>query len=175
MAQHAFIDESKVGGLTLYAAILPAESVTSARLAMNAARPKGASRLHFCKESDRVRKAALPVICELPMTVYEFDFREVPERVARGEALRAVVDELPGLDVTRVVLEQDDSVVAFDRRMLSEALKRVADPFEFQHMRATQEPLLWIPDAVAWCHRHKRQEWRARVRPFVVRARRDAA
>ena len=37
---------------------------------------------------------------------------------------------------------------------------------EYEHLRAREEPLLWVPDAVAWCY-GAGGDWRRRVSPLV--------
>ncbi len=66
------------------------------------------------------------------------------------------------------LLEQDDSTVKSDRRILFEATGKhgLRDQLTYHHLRAKQEPMLWIPDAVAWCL-DQGGEWPARVRPLI--------
>ncbi|WP_245266963.1 hypothetical protein [Saccharomonospora piscinae] len=63
-----------------------------------------------------------------------------------------------------LVLETDDSVVEWDKRLLYRRVREVgcADTLQYRHLRAHEEPLLMIPDAVSWCW-HRGGEWRARI------------
>ena len=66
-------------------------------------------------------------------------------------------------------LEQDDSLIESDRRVLYERV-RVAGcehTLRYEHKAAHEECLLAIPDAVAWCWA-KGGEWRRRAEPIVA-------
>ena len=69
-----------------------------------------------------------------------------------------------------LVLAQDDSTLKSDRRILFEAAGKygIRDQLTYHHLRAKQEPMLWIPDAVAWCLA-KGGEWPDRVRPLITK------
>lgn len=52
-----------------------------------------------------------------------------------------------------MVLELSDGDLAADRRTLFEAVRRQCvsgQSLRYDHLRAPAEPLLWVPDAVAW-------------------------
>lgn len=72
-------------------------------------------------------------------------------------------------DATRLVLEQDDSLLAWDARRLWEITGQVGcrDTLRYSHARASEELLLAVPDAVAWCWA-KGGHWRDRIRPAVT-------
>jgi hypothetical protein len=67
------------------------------------------------------------------------------------------------------VLELDDSLEAQDRLVIREQLRKAdrQDALRYEHRRAYEEPLLSIPDAVAWswC---KSSRWRKLVDPLVT-------
>lgn len=67
-----------------------------------------------------------------------------------------------------LVLEQDDTLLDFDRRTLYGAVRRARYPdLRYEQQRAAAEPLLALPDAVAWC-RARGGEWRRRVEPVIT-------
>jgi hypothetical protein len=59
-----------------------------------------------------------------------------------------------------------------DRRWLYQRVRKAGctETLEYRHLRAYEEPLLAIPDAVAWCW-VKGGEWRGRVEPLVEHVR----
>lgn len=67
------------------------------------------------------------------------------------------------------MIERDDSLVRQDRQTLYEAVAKAGcrDTMRYDHLRAHEECLLSIPDAVAWCWSHGRP-WRGRVAPMVT-------
>ncbi len=66
------------------------------------------------------------------------------------------------------MIEQDDSLVRSDQVTLYRAVRRngVESSLVYEHMSPRMEPLLWIPDAVAWCWA-KGGVWKERVLPLV--------
>jgi hypothetical protein len=59
-----------------------------------------------------------------------------------------------------------------DRRWLYQRVREAGctETLRYRHLRAHEEPLLAIPDAVAWCWA-KGGEWRSRVEPLVEHVR----
>lgn len=51
--------------------------------------------------------------------------------------------------------------------MIASRLRYEAERPEYRQLPAKQEPLLWISDAVAWCHQ-RGGEWREMSAPIVV-------
>jgi hypothetical protein len=66
-------------------------------------------------------------------------------------------------------LEQDDSLVRSDTQHLIEFTRTAGckDTLRYEHLRPTSEPLLAIPDAVAWCWA-KGGDWQRRIEPVVT-------
>lgn len=74
-------------------------------------------------------------------------------------------------DDTLLVLEQDDSLIVWDRRQLYTLAKQAhLDRLRYEHRRASTEQLLAIPDAIAWCWA-KGGHWRRRIEPVVATVR----
>jgi hypothetical protein len=72
---------------------------------------------------------------------------------------------------TMLVLEQDDTLIASDRKLLYEAARKAscAETLRYVHRRAAAEQLLALPDAVAWCWA-KGGDWRTTaLRPRETR------
>lgn len=65
MPVHTFVDEVKESGYLLLAAMLPPDSLASARKALRKLTLPGQHRPHFHKESDRQRRAILSGILGL--------------------------------------------------------------------------------------------------------------
>lgn len=83
------------------------------------------------------------------VTVY--DASDVRHRAPRDAALERIADDLAKMGAGRLVLERDDSVHDSDRRVIRERCQ-VPDCLGllvYEHMKAHEEPLLGIPDAVA--------------------------
>jgi hypothetical protein len=83
----------------------------------------------------------------------------------RALCMAQLVADLVTLDVERLVVETADAAVATDRLVLYDAVRLhgATDRLRYVHMRAREETLLAVPDAIAWCW-SKGGEWRASLR-----------
>ena len=88
---------------------------------------------------------------------------------ARQACLRGVISYADYAGATRLVLERDDSLLAWDARRLWEITGEVGcrDTLRYSHARASEELLLAIPDAIAWCWA-KGGDWRRRICPVIT-------
>jgi hypothetical protein len=132
----------------------------------------GQRRIHMHGEQDRRRRAIVSAVAALnvSVTVYDADRNYGTDFLARAACLAALVgDHAAAKGDTRVVIERDESLVRFDKQRLIELTRNagVRDTFHYEHLRAFEEPLLALPDIVAWCWARS-TEWRRRVRPIVT-------
>lgn len=168
MPQHAFVDESFEGGYVMAVATAADGHVTARRATVRRLFRHGQSRIHFKKENDARRKQILACIGapDLPVRVYVTENGLGARRACRERIVPDVVE----LGVTRLVLERDDAVVEADRRTLFELTGKHAD-LAYRHLRASEDPLLCVADAVAWCYA-KGGRGRLRIAAFttVIRA-----
>lgn len=165
---HAFVDESKVRGLVVACTISDPSALVASRKAMQALRANGQRRIHFTKESDPRRRKICSAICDLDLEVRVYDTTTIrDQRQGRRSALDAVVRDLARDGGSSLVIEQDDSLVDADRATLYAAVRRHdAADLSYRHERPTQEPLLWVSDAVVRCY-VKGGDWRRRVEPVI--------
>ena len=131
----------------------------------------GQRRLHMKTERDSRRRQIVAALVEarVKVVVYDAGRRYRTDLQARGECLRGVVaDAARWVGSTRLVLEQDDSLVRWDSQRLIELAREAGcrDRLGYGHERAAAEQLLAVPDAVAWCW-GRGGDWRRRVEPVV--------
>jgi hypothetical protein len=166
---HAFLDENKERRLTVVVAIVAPEDLATCRRSMSGLVLPGQNRVHFTKERDSRRGQILNVICGLPLVadVYQSS-PETSARQARPETLRMVIRDLASQQASRLVIEQDDSVFTTDKAVLYQAVRQagVKDLLRYDHLRPQSEPLLWVPDAIAWCLA-RGGSWLTRVQPVI--------
>ena len=159
-----YADETKAKGLLIAAAFVsPADTQQCRRTLRDLGCP------HFAKEGDQRRKLACSRIAEMPVTVRIYDAsRTKDEKAARTAALWAMVEDIGAHGARYLVLDQDDSTVTSDRRTHYQAVRkhRLLDQLEYTHKKFRAEPLLCIPDAVAWCI-NRGPEWRQRIAPLI--------
>ena len=130
----------------------------------------GTRRLHFVKEANASKRKALAVIATLPITHLVVEVtpqRGGPPPRARG--LVALAEWASSAGATAIVLERDPTEVERDRRALFAGLSRTTSrtALGYRHADPEREPLLWIPDAVAWSWT-RGGEWRRAVRGLGV-------
>lgn len=164
-----YIDESKTKGYTIVAAtVLPADA-RAVRKALSDLRMPGQRRIHFVTEGDSRRRKILSALCDMGLESRVYHARGMDEPDAREACLAHVIEDAATFGVTRIVIEQDDSVVEFDRRVLYRELnaRGLRDRVSYTHEKPAVEPLLWIPDAVAWSFA-RGGEWTNRVSPLIT-------
>jgi hypothetical protein len=129
----------------------------------------GQRRLHFTHESDGRRKRILDAIAELQPTATIYDGSTHQRRQQREACLNGLVSNLATTGTRMMVLETDESVIDLDRKLLYQATRRYGchETLEYRHLRAHEEPLLAIPDAIAWCWQRGGQ-WKLRAQEFVA-------
>lgn len=154
MPVHAFVDESKVRGLLVVAAALEPRDLASARKSMRSMLLPRQTHVHFVKERSSRKAQIADAIAELPVRFNVYDASAInDQRMARRACLERLVFDLADVGAHRLVIEQDDSLVRSDQQVLYRAVREngVQDMLTYEHLPARSEPLLWIPDAVAWC------------------------
>ncbi|MES2169456.1 MAG: hypothetical protein V4479_01855, partial [Actinomycetota bacterium] len=90
-------------------------------------------------------------------------------RSARDAAFAELTTQLSELDVGRLIIESCDQ----DRRDVQVIGDRLAalgllGSIDIHHMNPHDEPLLWIPDAIAWAYGKGSKEWRSLVAPMIT-------
>lgn len=160
------IDETKAKGYVLVAVACPDDTVRSLRQSVSELVLPRQRSLHMKSESSVRRKAIAGAIAALSLDVSVIDAstgagRE-PDR--RRRALAALIGEV-GSD-THLVFDRDETMEAIDRRYLSSL------PFErrpsYVHVSRHEEPLLALPDVIAWCWA-RGGDWRRLLLPLALK------
>ncbi len=168
--KHAFVDESTVRGYLLAAVLLPASALVASRRQLRQLVLPGQRRIHFTKERDDRRQRILDVIVTLKPHVIIYDATSHSDaRKGRALCLTQLIADLTEARAERVVIETDDAAIASDRAVLYEAVRSygVEDSLRYDHLRAREEVLLALADAVAWCW-NKGGKWRSRIERHMV-------
>jgi hypothetical protein len=164
----AFVDESIRGQRYLLGCVLvEARSLASTRLELNGL-TEARRRIHFHSESPKRRREILAAIAEMPVSTVVFIAKSkqgVREGDARAACLADLVRTLQVSGVQRLVIEsrQDDRA---DVAVIERA--RTREPrLVFEHRRPSDDPMLWIADAVTWAVGAGR-EWRDLIEPVLA-------
>lgn len=155
MTRNAFVDESQRKDLDAVAALaVPHANVAATRQAVTRSLAvPGRVRRHFVREPDTARRTMLAAFAALPdvavLVVTTPGLGRVIDQRARCLAFLAaalVEDGLSHLTLDHI----DPTQAARDRHALYPALAAVGAEYHHEPEHST-EPLLWVPDAVAWC------------------------
>lgn len=160
----AFVDESVRGDIYIICAtqVSQRDLVETRKKVRSLPRP-GRRRIHFNKEGDRYRRSLLTSFAKMGVSSVIYVVRHADLQAARTAILQKVVSEMKEDRVVRLVLESRANQDTKDREDILYALRISPIPsFTYDHLPASNEPLLWIPDAVAWSW-GKGGEWRRQV------------
>lgn len=171
--QHVFVDETKAKGYLLVAAVVGSAELGASRRAIKSLFLPGQSRLHFTSERSARRNQILDALMKLSVTAVIFDasgYRN-PAR-ARDACLVSLVGYLGEIRARRLVLERDDAAQHSDNVILYRSIRKagLAEHLRYYHLRAHDECLLAIPDALAWCWA-RGGRWRTKAEKLVVNVR----
>ena len=163
-----FVDESKTKGYTMVAAIIADDAVSALRRDVRSLVLSGQRRIHFTKERDERKRLILSRLIHLGVRAQVFYCAAKSAVVGREVCLTALVSYAAEQKCFRIVFERDESIERADRKFLyGEVRKRgLADVFKYDFKVPHDEPLLWIPDAIAWSH-VKGGDWKRRIKPLV--------
>lgn len=168
---HVFVDESKKADYLLVAAVFLPGDVESARKSIRALHKPGQRRLHMVKESPARQGIILTTIAALgaEVTIYAAGagYRTNIER--RAACLKRLVEDAARAGHSRLILEPEEGEQERDRRLLFAQTRRLgcSDTLTYDHQTAATEPLLAVPDAIAWAMA-RGGESRRRATPLVA-------
>src|SRR5206468_2749532 len=154
MAEHAFADEYKERCYLVAAAIFPSADLARARRTIGRLVLPGQRRIHFANERDSRRRQIVNVIVDLAPEVIIYDASaHRGDHARRAACLTQAVADLIKRQAELFVLERDDTSLEGDKRLLYRELRAAeqGDNLRYRHLRAHEEPLLAVPDAMAWC------------------------
>lgn len=167
----AFIDESLRPGRYLLACVVILEDdVGAARRQAGKLLLRGQRTVHFQDEGDRRRRAIIGALAEVSMLATVYSCRHRVGRgaeAARAACLASAVADLQATEkAVHMLIESRETADRFDRATILGARERTP-LLTFEHVRPTEDPLLWVPDCLAWAV-GAGGEWRRRVPDWTV-------
>lgn len=165
---HVFVDESKSKAYYVAASVVVPADVTAARKSILALCRAGQRRVHFKSESDSSRNAFLAGAILTGLQTRLYVARNMSDKDARTLCLERLLDDLVKAKARKLVLESDESLEQADRRTIAQRLRLTGggEGLQYMHCKAHEEPLLWVSDAVAWCHQ-RGGDWVRKAAPLV--------
>ncbi len=168
MSVHAFVDESQRGPYLVSAVLIDPRELAETRTRLRAMLLSGQRRLHFAQERPPRRRSLLSAMSGLSVRVRLYESTE-KEEIARQLSMARLLADLVAMRGQRVVIEsREASLDLRERRQIAMAVQAGTAPASlvYNHLRAHEEPLLWVADAVAWAY-GARGEWRPRVAGLI--------
>lgn len=168
---HVFVDESKKQDYLLVAAVIIPGELGLARKTVRGLQKPGQRRLHMVKESPARQHTILSTLGTIgaQVTIYQASvgYRTNIER--RGACLERLVEDIATAGCARLMLESEQGEEERDRRLLYRETGRrgCRDSLAYDHATAAAEPLLAIPDAIAWAWA-RGGDARRRAEPLVA-------
>jgi len=161
---HIFIDETKAKAFIMAVSAVPANRVRDIEKSLRGLLLPGQKKIHFRTESDRRRKLIIGVFRELNVRVSVWKISGKRDKYSRDACLGAITSESISCGVVSIVLEREASQMSRDRTLISGLLRQanMSDSITFEHVAPQSHPLLWVSDAVAWCHA-RGSDWRRRT------------
>jgi hypothetical protein len=165
-----FCDEGKSKGFLLAAASISCSDVDRLRGEIAGLLLRRQVRIHFRREqASRQRMILDSLIAAGGICTVVYDAtRYGSQKAGRDAAIERMADHAAIVGASRIVLESDDSAVARDQAIIKRQLKRagIDGTTGIDHCRASEVPLLAVPDVVAWCYA-KGGTWRQRAEPLI--------
>ncbi len=170
------IDETKAKGYVVVVVACPDDALREARRTLQRLVLPGQRSIHMKLEANRRRRViadAVGGLSSVGVTATAVVIRGGGhEHELRKQALREVVSLAVEAGGGGLVLDLDPTQEHRDRQVLSRAVQACHGvPISFCHARLASEPLLTLPDVVAWCFA-RGGEWRPRVSPVLREVRR---
>jgi hypothetical protein len=159
-----FVDESKQPRYLLAATRVGEQHVPRLRKVLRSELKPGQRSIHFKKEHPRRRRELLSLYERQGLNTILIESNARYDLEARFECLEKLVKYALEAGVSRLVFERDDSVFKFDEASLYSLIRRQARAkhLGFEHFYRHEEPLLWIPDSIAWCA-NQGGDWSRRI------------
>ena len=149
-----YIDESKSKAYVIVAVLIAPGKAAGIRKRMNLLRMPRQGHIHFVNEGPARRKQILTEIQDMGIRARVYKVSGLSSITARAVCLDALIEELNLVSATHLVIERDDSAVKTDVFILRRGLQRqgLSHRVEYKHLGKSEEPLLWVADAIAWSY-----------------------
>ncbi len=168
MPFNTYIDESARSDFLLVGVNVPQENLFEVRQTMRSLRTKDSHHIHMYREPRGRQEFITQVVSELDLNAWII-------RVAGTTAKEPLARDLALQNLSKISSIKDSRLLTLDyinrNRLDNSILRNIAQNAEYQfphyrHMNSRHEPLLWLPDIVAWCY-GRGGPWRDAVEPLV--------
>jgi hypothetical protein len=165
---HLVVDESTRAGYVLCVCAVGVGEADAARAAMRGFLLAGQRSVHFKSERDARRRQILNTVAKLRIEALIVSCAGGRGEVERHRCLRAALRHYADRRSVQLTLDhRDPTADQRDRQVVAAAIRSLdLGKLAYRHAARHEEPLLGIPDALAWSYT-RGGAWRQRVRHFV--------
>jgi hypothetical protein len=168
MSFNTYVDESARDNFLLCGINVQQSQIHKIRGTLREFKVNGRSHLHMYQENRSTQEAVAAFVSNLPIRGWLIivSAHTAKEPLARKLALQSLV-EISSLRGSRLLTLDDISCRRSDSKLLKDVAKNMDYQFpHYRHVNSRHEPLLWLPDIVAWCF-GRGVSWRDAVEPLV--------
>ena len=168
MSYNTYIDESARSGYILAGVNVPQTQQNAIRRVLRNLRAPDSSHIHMYRESRRRQEMISNIVAELDLKAWVIS-------VAPETAKEPLARDLAMKSISEIQSIRNSGILTLDyinrHRADNSILRNIAQNADYQfphyrHMNSRHEPLLWLPDIVAWCY-GRGGPWRDAVEPLV--------
>ena len=168
MPMNVFLDESiSNDSYYIVTSEVPTTHCRQFRTSMRKFSKKAGRAIHMYEAPPPLKKHALQTVLEMNAehVVFSMSTSSHTNVECRMRCLEAVVDYFAHSDVAVLTLDRSNTM-GRDAKVLAN-FKTSQDRFvTYRHIPSHQEPLLWLPDIVAWSYA-RGGRWRESVQPII--------
>ena len=146
------VDESKSKKYVLAVVQIEGADTKLARRVLSDLRMKGQHYIHFVNEGASRKRRILSAISEINFQCTFLVSEMKNEKQARQECLIALVKSLNESEEYLIIFDSDDNHIVNDKKVIRSALQEsgLTTSVTYRHERSRSQPLLWLPDILAW-------------------------
>ena len=168
MSWNTYVDESARQSYLLCGVNVEQSRTAELRSNLRALRPPAQTRIHMYRESKATQERIVRELLTLEIHAWIIRVSRQVSKLpnSRHLAIRST-SQIESMRRSRLLVFDQSSSHLADRRSLSEVASAVDFQFpHYRHMNSRHEPLLWLPDIIAWCY-GRGGPWRDAVEPLV--------
>ena len=169
MSYNTYIDESARSGYILAGVNVPQSQQNAIRRVLRNLRAPDSSHIHMYRESRGRQEMISKVVAELDLKAWVISVapETAKEPQARNLAMKCI-SEIQSIRSSGILTLDYINRHRADNSILREIAQNSDFQFpHYRHMNSRHEPLLWLPDIIAWCY-GRGGTWRDAVEPLVT-------
>ena len=115
-------------------------------------RMKGQQHVHFVNEGASRKRRILSEIAKIDLHCTFLVTEQKDEKQARQACFDALIRSLKKSEGYLIIIDSDENHLVSDKQVIRSALEKrgLTSLVTYRHERSRSQPLLWLPDILAW-------------------------